>query len=92
MEQHRRRRPFRLAVAVAGFAALAPLARAQPPHRIDNIWDGRAHEPNPAVVEQRERADGLETARKARKEDRETEDIARDLLQGGAGGRTPDKQ
>ena len=78
---------LRHCAAIAGFWASALLltsapAFAQAPSRIDNIWNGRHHEPNPAAVRRREKADGLLPPGTARRETRTTDQLARQLLKG----------
>ena len=67
--------------ALLVIASTAP-ALAQAPSRIDNVWNGRHHEPNPAAVRQREKADGLLPPGTAQRETRTTDQIARELLKG----------
>lgn len=76
-----RRRP----ASVFLLAALLPLgwagacrAQAAPPARNANIWDGQAHEPNPAQVGSQERRDGIAPdAAQQRTLDREVEVLDR---------------
>jgi hypothetical protein len=50
-----------LSVLMATFATWPVLGQsaAEPPSRIGNIWDGRAHEPNPSAVESDLKAKGF---------------------------------
>jgi hypothetical protein len=50
-----------ISVIVATFATWPVLGQsaAEPPSRIGNIWDGRAHEPDPSAVENNLKAKGF---------------------------------
>jgi hypothetical protein len=45
--------------AVLMTLAAGGLAQAAPPARDGNVWDGIAHEPNPGLVHDKERAAGV---------------------------------
>lgn len=76
------RRAITTGVRASALLVIAAPAFAQAPSRIDNIWNGRHHEPNPAAVRKREKADGLLPPGTAQRENRTTNQIARELLQG----------
>ena len=46
-------------LAVAQQGAQQGTQEGQPPQRLDNIWNGKSHEPAPGAVRQREEAAGL---------------------------------
>ncbi len=50
-----------ISVIMANFATWPVLGQSasEPPSRIGNIWDGRAHEPDPSVVESDLKAKGF---------------------------------
>jgi hypothetical protein len=50
---------IRLVVYLATFSVLASYGVQAQPAREGNIWDGADHDPNPAIVHQKEKAAGV---------------------------------
>jgi hypothetical protein len=74
-----------IAVLLASFGAWPVLGQsaAEPPSRIGNIWDGRAHEPDPSTVDSDLKAKGYAlTPQKNRVETDEVEDLYQRLIRG----------
>ncbi len=57
-----------LTLAVGDATSVHAQGQQPPPSRIGNVWDGRAHEPNPAVVDAHERAAGIAASPEARRQ------------------------
>jgi hypothetical protein len=56
-----------LALAVGDASSAHAQGQQPPPSRIGNVWNGTAHEPNPAAVDANERAAGIAASPEARR-------------------------
>jgi hypothetical protein len=75
---------YGIAVLVANFGVWPVLGQpaAEPPSRIGNIWDGRAHEPDPSAVESDLKAKGYAVSpQENRGVTDEVEDLYQQLIQ-----------
>jgi hypothetical protein len=70
-------------MATLGAGPVLGQPAAEPPSRIGNIWDGRAHEPDPSTVDSDLKAKGFAlTPQKRQVETDEVEDLYQQLIQG----------
>lgn len=74
-----------LAAAMLGptlAAAQQGAQEGQPPQRLDNIWNGKSHEPAPDAVRQREEAAGLRgSPAQQRSRDEEVNTLDKQILE-----------